>query len=102
MPLPNMIRFPKTTTSIIPDLMNGMVMMSSTTNMKVLNDQWASMNDTMVAVLATDKYCTFPAYLLSVWMVIFTRSFVHESWVTVTPIVLYLSAEVKNVKNIDE
>lgn len=104
MPLPNMARFPDTTTSIISDLMKEylMPMMSSTSNM-AMKEQLASMNNTMIAFLAPENHCAFPAYVLSVWMVIFTlvKCVGYFVIVTVTTVVLYISAEVVNVKNME-
>ncbi len=74
----------------------------STTNM-LLKYQMISMNDTMIAFFAPEKHCAFPVYGISVWIVIFTlvKFGGYFVIVTVTTIVLHLSVEVENVKNME-
>ena len=80
-----------------------MSMMSSTSNM-VMKEQLASMNHTMIAFLAPENHwCAFPAYGFSIWLVIFTLVKFGDYFVivTVAALVLYFSAEVENVKNME-
>ena len=99
MPLPNMTTlFPDYLTSVFPDVLNELLMSSSTSSLS--NDQLASINSTMVALLSPNKHCAFPVYGLAVWTFISPLVMAGGCFViiTVTAIVLYfLPSEVENV-----
>ena len=100
MPLPNMIRYPDSVTPILPGLMNDLLMSYSTS---LPTDELASINNTMVALISTEKHCAFPVYGLSLWMMIFplVEFSGYFLFITVTAIALYLlpSSEVVNASN---
>lgn len=100
MPLPNMTRFPDSVTPILPGLMNDLMMSYSTS---LPNDELASMNSTMVALLSPEKHCAFPVYGLAVWLVLslLVKLAGYVVIVIVTTFILYPLPEVENVKNME-